>query len=71
MVVIFKGDKYVNPDSIDRQYQLEKKKNFKHEAEFKPADGTKSDPFKVSYKHMTDHVATKKNYRGPDGTIMK
>jgi len=64
------GDKYVDPDSIERQYQLAKKKKFNHESEFKPADGTKSDPFKAPFKHMTDHVATKKTYRGPDGKVV-
>lgn len=64
------GDKYVDPASMERQYQLAKKKKFNHESEFKPADGSKSDPFSASYKHMTDHVATKKNYRGPDGKVV-
>lgn len=63
------GDKYVDPASIERQYQNSKKSK-KHEAEFKPADGTKSDPFKAIYEHKTEHVTTTKNYRGPDGKVV-
>jgi hypothetical protein len=63
------GDKYIDPASIERKYQLSKKKNNHHESEFKPADGTKSDPFTIPYKHMTDHTETKKNYRGADGKV--
>jgi len=64
------GDKYVDPASIERQNQLAKKKKIPHENEFRPADGSKTDPFGVLYKHMTDHVAVKKNYRGPDGKVV-
>lgn len=64
------GDKYVDPASRDRQYNLEKKKKIKHEAEFKPADGSKTDPFNTLYKHMPEFHVTKKNYRGPDGKVV-
>jgi len=63
------GDKYVDPASIERQYQNSKKSK-KHEAEFKPADGTKSDPFKALYEHKTEHHNVTKNYRGPDGKVV-
>lgn len=63
------GDKYVDPDSKERQYQMEKKKKNNHDAEWKPADGSKTDPFKSIYKHMTEHSDTKKNYRGADGRV--
>ena len=36
------GDKYVDPDSIRRKYELEKKKLIKAEVLFKPASGYKS-----------------------------
>jgi len=39
----WKGDPYVDPASIERQYQLSRKKKFPHEAPFKPADGPKSE----------------------------
>lgn len=38
-----KGDKYVDPASRDRQYNNEKKKKMRHEAEFKPASGAKTE----------------------------
>lgn len=37
------GDKYVDPDSKERQYQMEKKKKNNHDQEWKPADGTKTE----------------------------
>jgi hypothetical protein len=64
------GDKYVDPDSKERQYQNEKKKKIKHEAQFKPSDQSKTDPFKALFKHMTDHADRKKTYRGPDGKVI-
>jgi len=63
------GDKYVDPASIDRQYQNSKKSK-KHEYEFKPANGTKSDPFTALYPHKTEHITTTKNHRGPDGKVV-
>jgi len=64
------GDKYIDPASIERQYQNSRKKKFPHESEFKPADGTKSDAMKPVFKHMTDFHEVKKNYRGPDGKVI-
>jgi len=64
------GDKYIDPESRDRQYLLAKKKKNPHENEFKPSDGTKTDPFKALYSHMTEHAAMKKNYRGADGKVV-
>jgi len=64
------GDKYIDPASMDRQYQNAKKQKNTHDAEWKPADGTKSDPFSSVFKHMDDHREVKKNYRGPDGKVM-
>jgi len=64
------GDKYVDPASRDRQYNLEKKKKMKHEAEFKPANGPKTDPFNALFKHEPEFHEKKKNYRGPDGKVI-
>jgi len=64
------GDKYVDPASIERQAELAKKKNIKHDTQFKPADGSKSDPFKAVFEHMTEHAEKKKNYRGADGKVV-
>jgi len=69
-VYVTVGDKYVDPASRDRQYNNAKKKNFKHESEFKPADGSKSDPFKAMFPHLTEHAAVKKNFRGADGKVV-
>jgi len=64
------GDKYIDPASIERQYQNSRKKKFPHENDFKPADGTKSDPCKPIFPHMADFHEEKKNYRGPDGKVV-
>jgi hypothetical protein len=64
------GDKYVDPASRDRQYNNEKKKKMRHEAEFKPASGTKSDPSKALWNHKPEFIAVEKNYRGPDGKVV-
>lgn len=63
------GDKYVDPASQERQAQLAKKKNIRHDAQFRPSDGTKTDPFKAVFEHMTEHHEKKKNYRGADGRV--
>jgi hypothetical protein len=64
------GDKYIDPSSIERQYQLAKKNKNAHESEFKPANGTKSDPIKSLFEHKTELNPVKKNYRGPDGKVI-
>lgn len=64
------GDKYVDPASRDRQYNNEKKKKIRHEAEFKPASGTKSDPCKALWGHKPEFIEVKKNYRGADGKVV-
>lgn len=64
------GDKYIDPASRDRQYLLAKKKKNFHENEFKPADGSKTDPFKALFKHETEHTHKKVNYRGTDGKVV-
>jgi len=64
------GDPYRDQASIERQYQISRKKKFPHEADFKPADGTKSDPFKAIFKHEPEFTNEKKNYRGPDGKVI-
>jgi len=69
-VYVTVGDKYVDPASRDRQYNLSRKSKTKHEAEFKPANGPKSDPYNALFKHMPEYHEKKKNYRGPDGKVM-
>jgi len=64
------GDKYIDPSSMDRQYQLSKKSKNPHENEWKPADGSKTDPFKAIFEHKTELHNVKKNYRGPDGKVI-
>jgi len=64
------GDPYIDQASIERQYQISRKKKFPHEAEFKPADGTKSDPFKAIFKHEAEFTTEKKNHRGLDGKVI-
>jgi hypothetical protein len=64
------GDPYIDPASIERQYQNSRKKKFPHENDFRPSDGTKSDPMKPVFKHLADHNEVKKNYRGPDGKVI-
>jgi hypothetical protein len=64
------GDKFIDPASIERQYQLSKKKKIPHDAEFKPANGPKSDPYNALYKHMADFTEKKKNFKGPDGRVI-
>ena len=64
------GDKYVDPASRDRQYNNEKKKKIRHEQEFKPASGAKSDPCKALWGHKPEFHEVKKNYRGPDGKVV-
>jgi hypothetical protein len=49
---------------------LAKKKKIAHESEFKPADGSKTDPFKSIYPHMKEQESKKKNYRGTDGKVV-
>jgi len=63
------GDKYVDPATAQRQAELAKKKKIRHDAQFRPSDGTKTDPFKSVFEHITDHNEKKKNYRGPDGRV--
>jgi len=64
------GDKYVDPASRDRQYNLAKKKKITHETEFKPSDGSKTDPYKSLFEHKAEFAEKKKNYRGPDGKVV-
>jgi hypothetical protein len=37
------GDPYIDPASIERQYQLSRKKKFPHEQAFKPVDTCKTE----------------------------
>jgi len=64
------SDPYRDQASIERQYQISRKKKFPHENEFKPADANKSDPFKALFKHMPEFSTEKKNHRGPDGKVI-
>jgi len=64
------GDKYIDPASIERQYQNSRKKKFPHENNFKPADGSKTDPCKPVFKHMADFHEEKKNYRDANGKVI-
>jgi len=64
------SDPYRDQASIERQYQISRKKKFPHEQEFKPADANKSDPFKAIFKHMPEFSTEKKNHRAPDGKVI-
>jgi len=64
------GDPYIDPASIERQYQNSRKKKFPHENDFRPADGTKSDPCKPIFKHMADFHEEVKNYKGENGKVV-
>jgi len=64
------GDPYRDLASIERQYQISRKKKFPHEAEFRPADGNKTDPIKSIFKHEPEFTTEKKNHRGPEGKVI-
>ncbi|EGR34901.1 hypothetical protein IMG5_001300 [Ichthyophthirius multifiliis] len=63
------GDKYIDPDSINRQYELEKKKKIKQDQVFKPPSGYKT-IINSAFKHENEDVYNKKNYRDADGKVL-
>jgi len=54
------NDPYRDQASIERQYKNSMKKKFPHEAEFKPSDGAKTDPFKAIFDHKPEFTTEKK-----------
>jgi hypothetical protein len=65
------GDKYIDPDRIQRQYELEKKRFIKSELVFKPATKMQ-DNINSAYPHEIDedHKKGPKIHRDKDGKVI-